>query len=78
LRKKRRSKKERDKRAPCTGAIAELKGFGSGEAGSYGMAKALEKAFEPVWNWTSRRYQAAVAKQLKKYGESSSKPCFLH
>ncbi len=78
LRKKRRSKKERDKRAPCTGAIAELKGFGSGEAGSYGTAKALEKAFEPVWNWTSRRYQAAVAKELKKYGESSSKPCFLH
>jgi hypothetical protein len=46
------------------------------------MAKALEKAFEPVWNWASRRYQAAVAKELKKYdesyGESSSKPWFLH
>jgi ubiquinol-cytochrome c reductase subunit 7 len=32
------------------------------------MAKALEKAFEPIWNWASRRYQAAVAKELKKYG----------
>ncbi|CAM6014923.1 unnamed protein product [Sphagnum balticum] len=34
------------------------------------MAKALEMAFEPVWNCASRRYQAAVAKELKKYGES--------
>jgi ubiquinol-cytochrome c reductase subunit 7 len=30
--------------------------------------QAITKAFEPVWNWASRRYQAAVAKELKKYG----------
>ncbi len=64
--------------ASCTGAIAARKGLGSGETGRCGIAKVLEKAFEPVWNWASRRYQAAVAKDLKKYGESSSKPCFLH
>ncbi|XP_024365005.1 cytochrome b-c1 complex subunit 7-2, mitochondrial [Physcomitrium patens] len=30
--------------------------------------QALQKALEPMWNWASRRYQAAVAKELKKYG----------
>ncbi|XP_024377497.1 cytochrome b-c1 complex subunit 7-1, mitochondrial isoform X2 [Physcomitrium patens] len=29
--------------------------------------QALQKAFDPIWNWASRRYQAAVAKELKKY-----------
>lgn len=32
------------------------------------MAKFLTKLSEPLWNWASRRYQAAVAKELKKYG----------
>jgi ubiquinol-cytochrome c reductase subunit 7 len=32
------------------------------------MAKFLSKLTEPMWNWASRRYQAAVAKELKKYG----------
>ena len=31
--------------------------------------QALQKALDPIWNWASRRYQAAVAKELKKYGE---------
>jgi ubiquinol-cytochrome c reductase subunit 7 len=32
------------------------------------MAKFLSKLSEPFWNWASRRYQAAVGKELKKYG----------
>ncbi|BBN09878.1 ubiquinol-cytochrome c reductase subunit 7 [Marchantia polymorpha subsp. ruderalis] len=32
------------------------------------MASFLTKLSEPIWNWASRRYQAAVAKELKKYG----------
>ncbi|OAE21626.1 hypothetical protein AXG93_939s1360 [Marchantia polymorpha subsp. ruderalis] len=31
------------------------------------MASFLTKLSEPIWNWASRRYQAAVAKELKKY-----------
>lgn len=30
--------------------------------------QALQKAMDPIWNWASRRYQAAVARQLTKYG----------
>jgi hypothetical protein len=29
---------------------------------------ALIKAFDPVLGWMARRYQAAVAKELKNYG----------
>ncbi|KAL3695362.1 hypothetical protein R1sor_009438 [Riccia sorocarpa] len=32
------------------------------------MASFLTKLSEPIWNWASRRYQAAVARELKKYG----------
>ncbi|KAJ7533875.1 hypothetical protein O6H91_13G068700 [Diphasiastrum complanatum] len=32
------------------------------------MASFLAKSFEPVFNWCARRYTAAVARELKKYG----------
>lgn len=32
------------------------------------MSKALIKMFDPVLTWAARRYQAAVATELKKYG----------
>ena len=31
-------------------------------------AQALIKLFDPVITWAARRYQAAVATELKKYG----------
>eukprot|EP00897_Mesotaenium_endlicherianum_P007509 jgi/Mesen1/6787/ME000348S06048 len=32
------------------------------------MAGMLKKFSEPIWNWAAKRYQAAVAHELKKYG----------
>ncbi|KAJ7549687.1 hypothetical protein O6H91_07G062500 [Diphasiastrum complanatum] len=32
------------------------------------MSKLLSKAFDPVYNWVARRYQAVLARELKKYG----------
>ena len=33
-----------------------------------GRSNLLLKAFDPVLGWMARRYQAAVAKELKNYG----------
>ena len=42
---------------------------GRGRESAMAAKQALQKALDPIWNWASRRYQAAVAKELKKYGE---------
>ncbi len=35
---------------------------------SWGFLQAMLKLFDPVLTWAARRYQAAVATELKKYG----------
>ena len=34
----------------------------------WGFLQAMLKLFDPVLTWAARRYQAAVATELKKYG----------
>jgi hypothetical protein len=34
-----------------------------------GITKFLSKAMEPAWKWAATRYQAAVGRELKKYGK---------